>query len=244
MNDFLPLDDADQLIASLTGDPVFSGKARRMAGDGTLKISFLYRGPIGVFPIPKAPNEKTKAIKKYNFDGHLTAVARPRLDVPTEKISNKGIKKQLRDLLTVREVTLAQGTLPIEPGHLIGRLNSLIEHNEGKRTKYATDNLNSSLVPVKQWRIASDEIRAVFQRTVTDTKAADVGQVLEGATTAEAQGKKWTPEKLAELKAYRAKHGTKKAASHFNISDGWVRQLLPSEKPKSKGYSAYTHLIK
>ena len=54
-------------------------------------------------------------------------------------------------------------------------------------------------------------------------------------------GKRWTPEKLAELKSYREKHGTKKAAKFFCISEQLVRQKLPSEKPQPKGYSAFTH---
>ena len=54
-------------------------------------------------------------------------------------------------------------------------------------------------------------------------------------------GKVWTPEKLAELRAYRDEHGTKKAAEHFRISGARVRELLPSDKPKQKGYSAFTH---
>ena len=42
--------------------------------------------------------------------------------------------------------------------------------------------------------------------------------------------KRWTDKALAELKAYRAKHGTKKAAEHFDISEALVRRLLPREK--------------
>ena len=57
-------------------------------------------------------------------------------------------------------------------------------------------------------------------------------------------GKRWTPEKLAELKSYREKHGTKKAAEFFRISEQLIRQKLPSEKPQPKGYSAFTHRMK
>lgn len=57
-------------------------------------------------------------------------------------------------------------------------------------------------------------------------------------------GKRWTPEKLAELKSYREKHGTKKAAEHFCISASLIRQKLPSEKPQPKGYSAFTYRTK
>ena len=51
----------------------------------------------------------------------------------------------------------------------------------------------------------------------------------------------WTPERLDELHAYRAAHGTKEAAEHFGVSTARVRQLLPTGKPATKGYSAFTH---
>ena len=55
------------------------------------------------------------------------------------------------------------------------------------------------------------------------------------------KGKRWTPEKTAELKSYREKYGTKKAAEFFGISAQRIRKILPSEKPQSKGYSAFTY---
>ena len=57
-------------------------------------------------------------------------------------------------------------------------------------------------------------------------------------------GKRWTSEKLAELKSYREKHGTKKTAEFFGISEQRIRQMLPSKKPQPKGYSAFTHRTK
>jgi len=57
-------------------------------------------------------------------------------------------------------------------------------------------------------------------------------------------GKKWTPERLQELRAYRAANGTKAAAEHFGISTSRVRELLPGDKPKQTGYSAFTHRTK
>lgn len=56
--------------------------------------------------------------------------------------------------------------------------------------------------------------------------------------------KRWTPERLAELKAYREKHSTKAAASHYNISTARIRELLPSEKPQPKGYSAFNQRVR
>lgn len=40
---------------------------------------------------------------------------------------------------------------------------------------------------------------------------------------------RWTDEELGNLKAYRAEHGTKKAAERFSISEARVRHLLPQE---------------
>ena len=57
-------------------------------------------------------------------------------------------------------------------------------------------------------------------------------------------GKVWTPEKLAELKAYRAAHTMPETATKFGISEQRIRQLLPSKKPKRPGYSAFTHHMK
>jgi hypothetical protein len=45
--------------------------------------------------------------------------------------------------------------------------------------------------------------------------------------------KKWTPEKLAELRAYRDEHGTKAAAKKLGVSEARVRQLLPTENPSA-----------
>jgi hypothetical protein len=43
--------------------------------------------------------------------------------------------------------------------------------------------------------------------------------------------KRWTPDKLAELRAFRDEHGTKAAAKKFGISASRVRQLLQKEPP-------------
>jgi hypothetical protein len=55
----------------------------------------------------------------------------------------------------------------------------------------------------------------------------------------QAARKPWTPERLKELRDYRAKHGTKKAAAWARVSEARVRELLPGDKPKPKGYSAF-----
>ena len=80
------------------------------------------------------------------------------------------------------------------------------------------------------------------EATQAEPQAAPV--VADSASNAPGNGKVWTPEKLAELKAYREKNSTKKAAEYFGISEARIRQLLPGEKPKPKGYSVFAHCMK
>ena len=68
--------------------------------------------------------------------------------------------------------------------------------------------------------------------------------VADSASNAPGNGKVWTPEKLAEAGAYRKKHGTKKTAAHYQVSEARIRQLLPGDKPTPKGYSVFTHRMK
>lgn len=64
------------------------------------------------------------------------------------------------------------------------------------------------------------------------------------AVQSQAGAKKWTPERLEELRAYRDKHGTKKAAAWAGVSTARVRELLPGDKPRPKGYSAFNPRLK
>lgn len=59
-----------------------------------------------------------------------------------------------------------------------------------------------------------------------------------------AGGKKWTPEKLTELKTYREAHTMPETAVKFNISEQRIRELLPSEKPKAKPFPGMIHRMK
>ena len=74
-----------------------------------------------------------------------------------------------------------------------------------------------------------------------EPQAATPAPVADSASDAPGNGKVWTPEKLAEVKAYREKYGTRKTAEHYQVTEQRIRQLLPGEKPKAKGYSAFTH---
>jgi hypothetical protein len=57
-------------------------------------------------------------------------------------------------------------------------------------------------------------------------------------------GKKWTPEKLVELKKYREAHTMPETAKHFVITEQRIRQLLPTKKPKAKPFSGLIHRSK
>ncbi len=57
-------------------------------------------------------------------------------------------------------------------------------------------------------------------------------------------GKKWTPETLAELKAYRETHTMPETAEKFGISEQRIRKLLPSNKPKAKPFAGLIHRTK
>jgi len=56
--------------------------------------------------------------------------------------------------------------------------------------------------------------------------------------------KKWTPEKLAELKTYREAHTMPETAVKFGISEQRIRGLLPSEKPKAKPFAGLIHRMR
>lgn len=56
-----------------------------------------------------------------------------------------------------------------------------------------------------------------------------------------ANGRKWTPEKLVELKACREAHTMPETAKKFGISEQRIRQLLPSKKPKATPFTGLIH---
>lgn len=47
-------------------------------------------------------------------------------------------------------------------------------------------------------------------------------------------GKVWTEERKAEARAYRAQHGLKKTAEHYNVSQATISKHLPAGKAKTK----------
>lgn len=73
----------------------------------------------------------------------------------------------------------------------------------------------------------------------------DIAPAPDTATPAPvvAGGKKWTPEKLAELKTYREAHTMPETAVKFGISEQRIRELLPSGKPKAKPFGGLIRRI-
>lgn len=72
---------------------------------------------------------------------------------------------------------------------------------------------------------AEAELKKVFGDVLSSSAVVDRAHGTE---------KIWTPERLREMATYRAEHGTKKTAEHYDISEGRVRQLLPG-RAKSNG---------
>jgi hypothetical protein len=99
-------------------------------------------------------------------------------------------------------------------------------------------------VTIANVRVAARDLHALADafRTAPESipPAPPAGEPLPDAPV-KGTWKKWTVDRLAELKAYRAKHGTKAAAERFGVTTTRVRALLPTGKPARKGYSAFTH---
>lgn len=76
-----------------------------------------------------------------------------------------------------------------------------------------------------------------FLKSFTSTETATPAPVVAG-------GKKWTDEKLADLKAYRETHTMPETAEHFEISVQRIRDLLPSKKPKAKPFAVLINRAK
>lgn len=97
------------------------------------------------------------------------------------------------------------------------------------------------------WRVELKDVR--FQKQDIKRVAEIINTtapILSPATPAPVVtgGKKWTPEKLAELKTYREAHTMPETAVKFGISEQRIRDLLPSKKPKAKPFAGLIHRMK
>lgn len=104
--------------------------------------------------------------------------------------------------------------------------------------------LRVPLSELKFKRESVERVAEIINKAAQPRAATPAPIVADSASNAPGNGKVWTPEKLAELKAYRATHTMPETATKFGISEQRIRQLLPSNKPKKKGYSAFTHRMK
>lgn len=85
---------------------------------------------------------------------------------------------------------------------------------------------------------ARDEYEASKARPAT--AAVQGAPVVPVAET----GKRWTPDKLAELSAYRDSHTMPETAAKFGISEQRIRRLLPSKKPRPAPFAGLIHRMK
>lgn len=86
------------------------------------------------------------------------------------------------------------------------------------------------------------EVKAIEERLKAQ-QPATAQAATQPRDTAQTE-RRWTPEELQAMEAYRATHGPTKAGKHFGISRQRVDALLSKGKSKTqkpKGYSAFTH---
>lgn len=152
--------------------------------------------------------------------------------------------------LLIAQAKYPQKTLPDGNDEVIAALEHLDEE------KYLLDavlrgdvellgsNLHPLLPPYSSHQLARAKITYdAFSRYVESIQGTVVEEN-QASTPPTVAGKKWTPEKLAELRAFRETHTMPQTAAEFGITEQRIRQLLPSEDVVKKGYSAFTHRIK
>ena len=94
------------------------------------------------------------------------------------------------------------------------------------------------------------ELRGIAVEIESAAPAPDTQPQAEPEATPAKAGtaKRWTPEALAELKAYRGKHTEAETAKQFGVSGQRVRVLLAegksTGKPKASPFSGMVHRIK
>lgn len=97
--------------------------------------------------------------------------------------------------------------------------------------------IRDSIEVLKRWKVPD------FSPFLSEDQQRLVMEGFEDllASAAPVSGKKWIPEKVAELRAYREVHTESETAKQFGISGARIRQLLPTGKPQKKPYSVFTH---
>ena len=92
---------------------------------------------------------------------------------------------------------------------------------------------------VADCRVEGREVHALADE-FCDSPATQAANASDANSTSTDAGrlneKKWTPEKLAELIAYRDAHTMKETAEKFQISQQRIRELLPRKKPNARPF--------
>lgn len=143
---------------------------------------------------------------------------------------------------------LAEAVTPGDPDAVRWSLNELLAaaqsgalRGRNPKTLAPVDAVGIPPADYANWMILTgDDLRQLAAERNIQVEGGDVARMTAATHTAPAahvelvqaalDGKRWTDERLAGLAAYRAEHGTKKAAKHFGISESRVRFLLPSAK--------------
>ena len=116
------------------------------------------------------------------------------------------------------------------------------ECNADGTPRYAVAIEPPATVRLEHLTIRSDHLTALGEALMA---AAPRSETPAPVADALPSGKKWTDERLDELRRYRTQHGTKRAAEHFGISEARVRELLPSgKKPKATHFEGLIHRMK
>ena len=94
----------------------------------------------------------------------------------------------------------------------------------------------------KQDEKPSELIAAWIAAVGAQAKDGDNAPAQTAAMPAPVGGKRWTTERLAELKAYREAHTMRETAEKFTITEQRIRQLLP--RPKANPFAGTIHRMK
>ncbi len=87
-------------------------------------------------------------------------------------------------------------------------------------------------------------VRALLKPAQEQTAATPAPVVAESTSDKSGNPKRWTPEKLAELEAYREGHTMAETVTKFSISEQRIRKLLPSATPKANFFTSVIHRVR
>jgi hypothetical protein len=87
-------------------------------------------------------------------------------------------------------------------------------------------------------------VRVLLKPAQEQTAATPAPVAADSASDKSGSRKLWTPEKLAELAAYRERHTMAETATKFSISEQRIRKLLPSATPKASFFPGVIHRMR